>query len=144
VHKSKVFVIGLDGIPSDLLFKDLIKYLPNIQRMMQNGIFATLESCHPPITVPAWMVMMTSKSPGELGVYGWRQRKVFSYNEGWLASSQSIKEPKARDLISEQGKRVSSIGIPPSYLPSKVNGSLISCSLTPQRQQKFHISIPIG
>jgi predicted AlkP superfamily phosphohydrolase/phosphomutase len=62
--------------------------------MMQNGIFATLESCHPQITIPAWMVMMTSKSPDELGVYGWRQRNGFSYNDGWLASSLSIKEHK--------------------------------------------------
>src|SRR5437870_559450 len=77
--KPKVLIIGLDSTPSNLLFKDLAGYLPNIQRMMENGTFATLESCHPPITVPAWMVMMTSKSPGMLGIYGFRHRKAFSY-----------------------------------------------------------------
>jgi predicted AlkP superfamily phosphohydrolase/phosphomutase len=137
MSKPKVIVMGLDGIPSDLLFKVLAKDLPNIRKMMENGIFATLESCHPPITIPAWMVMMTGKSPGELGVYGWRQRKGFSYNDGWLASSQSIKEPKVWDLLSREGKKTCLIGIPPSYPPFKVNGTMISCSLTPKDSNNF-------
>jgi predicted AlkP superfamily phosphohydrolase/phosphomutase len=132
-----MIVIGLDGIPSDLLFKGLLRDLPNIRKMTENGIYATLESCNPPITIPAWMVMMTGKSPGELGVYGWRQRKGFSYNDGWLASSQSIKEPKVWDILSREGKRICLIGIPPSYPPFVVNGNMISCSLTPKDSKKF-------
>ncbi|MEM2161971.1 MAG: alkaline phosphatase family protein [Candidatus Nitrosocaldus sp.] len=57
----RLLVIGLDSMPADLLsMKD---ELPNIGRMMSSGIAGVLESCHPPITIPAWMVMMTSKSP---------------------------------------------------------------------------------
>ena len=88
--KPKILVIGLDSVPSDLLFNKLGKDLPNIKKMMDNGIFTTLESCHPPITVPAWMVMMSSKSPGMLGVYGFRHRKGYSYTEGWLTNSLTI------------------------------------------------------
>ena len=137
MDKPKVIVMGLDGIPSDLLFNQLATHLPNIGKMIGGGISATLRSCDPPITIPAWMVMMTSKSPGELGVYGWRQRKAFSYNEGWLASSQSIKEPKLWDLLSEKGNKVCLIGVPPTYPPIQVNGSLISCSLTPKDSTNF-------
>lgn len=137
MNKPRVIVMGLDGIPSDLLFNDLVKELPNIRKMMENGMYATLESCNPPITIPAWMVMMTGKSPGELGVYGWRQRKGFSYNDGWLASSQSIREPKVWDILSRQGKRTCLIGIPPSYPPFMVNGNMISCSLTPKESNNF-------
>jgi predicted AlkP superfamily phosphohydrolase/phosphomutase len=135
--KPKVLVIGLDGTPANLLFNDLIEYLPNIKAMMDKGLFATLESCHPPITIPAWMVMMTSRSPGELGIYGWRQRKGFSYTEAWIANSLSIREPRLWDLLARDGKKVCLIGIPPSYPPPKVNGSLISCSLTPKGSKIF-------
>lgn len=144
ITKNKVLVVGLDGTPAELLFKELKEELPNIRRIIENGLSATLESCHPPITVPAWMVMMTGKSPGELGVYGWRQRKGFSYNEGWLASSQSIKEPKAWDLISREGKRVCLVGVPPTYPPIKVNGSMISCSLTPRDSNAFTYPPELG
>jgi predicted AlkP superfamily phosphohydrolase/phosphomutase len=135
--QPKVLVLGLDGIPSNLLFNDLLKHLPNIKTMADNGLFATLVSCHPPITIPAWMVMMTSKSPGELGIYGWRHRKGFSYTEGWIANSLSVKEPRVWDLLAREGKKVCLIGIPPSYPPIKVNGSLISCSLTPKNSKSF-------
>jgi predicted AlkP superfamily phosphohydrolase/phosphomutase len=135
--QPKVLVLGLDGIPSNLLFNDLLKHLPNIKKMADNGLFATLVSCHPPITIPAWMVMMTSKSPGELGIYGWRHRKGFSYTEGWIANSLSVKEPRVWDLLAREGKKVCLIGIPPSYPPIKVNGSLISCSLTPKNSKAF-------
>lgn len=49
--------------------------LPNIGMMIEHGVSSILESCHPPITIPAWMVMMTSRSPGALGIYGFRHRK---------------------------------------------------------------------
>jgi len=135
--KPKLLVIGLDGTPSNLLFKDLIESLPNVHKMMDNGLFATLESCHPPMTLPAWMVMMTSKNAGKLGIYGMRHRKGFSYNEGWLSNSQSTKEPRVWDLLNKQGKKVCLIGVPPSYPPSEVVGSMISCFLTPRDKKDF-------
>lgn len=135
--KAKVLVIGLDSVPANLLFKELINDLPNIKKIMDDGLFAVLESCHPPITVPAWMVMMTSKSPGKLGVYGFRHRKGYSYEEAWLTNSQSIKEPKVWDLISNHNKRSCLIGVPPSYPPFKVNGSLVSCFITPRGNPDF-------
>jgi predicted AlkP superfamily phosphohydrolase/phosphomutase len=135
--KPKLLIIGLDSTPSNLLFKDLAGCLPNINRMMDHGMTATLESCHPPITVPAWMVMMTSKTPGKLGVYGFRNRKGFSYNEGWLANSQSIKEPKVWDLLTKQNKRICLVGVPPTYPAFQVNGSLVPCFLTPKGKNEF-------
>ncbi len=134
---SKILVIGLDSVPSDLLFKELVDDLPNIKRMMSQGLFCTLESCHPPITVPAWMVMMTSKSPGRLGVYGFRHRKGFTYEEGWLTNSQSIKEPRIWDLLAVHNKRSCLVGVPPSYPPFQINGNLVSCFITPKDNSDF-------
>ena len=110
--KPKILVIGLDSVPSTLLFEELKDELPNIKSMIDNGISSVLESCHPPITIPAWMVMMTSKSPGKLGIYGFRHRKGFSYNEGWIANSQSIKERKVWDYLIQEGKRVYFVDVP--------------------------------
>jgi predicted AlkP superfamily phosphohydrolase/phosphomutase len=137
MKNPKVLVIGLDSTPSNLLFNDLINLLPNIRKMIDNGVTSTLESCHPPITVPAWMVMMSSKSPGKLGIYGFRHRKGYSYNESWLTNSQSIKEPRIWDVLSTYDKKVCLIGVPPTYPPIQVNGSLVSCFLTPKEKHDF-------
>jgi predicted AlkP superfamily phosphohydrolase/phosphomutase len=129
--KPKLCVIGLDSVPVSLL-RELANDLPNIKKMLDGGFFATLESCHPPITVPAWMVMMSSKSPGRLGVYGFRHRKGFSYNEGWMANSQSIKEPRLWEYLAKDGKTSCLVGVPPTYPPIQVNGCMVSCFITPK------------
>ncbi len=137
MSKPKILVIGLDSVPSDLLFKKLADRLPNIRHMMEKGIFTTLESCNPPITVPAWMVMMSSKNPGRLGVYGFRHRKGFSYTDGWLTSSQTITEPRVWDILAKENKKVCLIGVPPTYPPIQVNGKLVSCFITPKDNGNF-------
>jgi len=118
-------------------FFNLLEDLPNIKNMVENGFHSTLESCHPPITIPAWMVMMTGKSPGELGVYGFRHRKGPSYNDGWIATSKSFTEKKVWDYLSEHEMRSCLIGVPPSYPPYPVNGKLISCFITPSTNNDY-------
>jgi predicted AlkP superfamily phosphohydrolase/phosphomutase len=135
-NRPRLLIIGLDSMPSDLLSDRLSSSLPNIRKMMDQGMFATLESCNPPITIPAWMVMMSSKSPGKLGIYGFRHRKGFSYNDGWIVNSQSIKEPRVWDILASKGNRVCLVGIPPTYPPFQVNGNLVSCFLTPKDNKK--------
>jgi len=116
---------------------DNLNELPNIKKMVENGFHTILESCHPPITIPAWMVMMTGKSPGELGVYGFRHRKGSSYNQGWIATSTSIREKRVWDYLAELGKRSCLIGVPPSYPPYRVNGNLVSCFITPSDKNEY-------
>src|SRR5213594_2790484 len=135
--KPKILVIGLDSVPSDLLFNKLGKNLPNIKKMMDNGIFTTLESCHPPITVPAWMVMMSSKSPGKLGVYGFRHRADHSYNRHSIANSLAIKEDRLWDILSRSGKRSIVIGVPGTYPPRPLNGLMVTDFLTPDTTCEF-------
>ena len=87
---KKVLLIGLDCAAPRTLFHDFIEECPNIKKLMDNGVYGKLRSSDPPITVPAWMVMSTGKKPGTLGVYGFRHRKGNSYNDFWVANSQTI------------------------------------------------------
>jgi len=135
--KRRLLVIGLDSVPSNLLFYKLKDQLPNIKMMIDNGFYSVLESCHPPITIPAWMVMMTSKSPGRLGIYGFRHRKGSSYSDGWIANSTSIKEKRVWDYLAKEDKKVCLIGVPPSYPPYPVSGNLVSCFITPTEKNEY-------
>jgi predicted AlkP superfamily phosphohydrolase/phosphomutase len=118
------------------LFENL-RDLPNIKKMVENGFHSILQSCDPPITIPAWMVMMTGKSPGQLGIYGFRHRKGSSYNEGWIATSKSVGEKRIWDYLAEEGKKSCIISVPPSYPPYPVNGNLISCFITPSSKNEY-------
>jgi len=134
---KKVLIIGLDSAPPELVFDGFIDDLPNLKMMLQHGVHARLESSHPPITIPAWMVMATGKSMGRLGLYGFRHRKPGTYNDMWLANSYSVKEKTVWEIMGERGKKVSVVGIPPSYPPRPVNGWLVSCFMTPSTEKDY-------
>ena len=74
----KVLIIGWDCAPPDWVFEKWIDELPTLKSLLKKGIYGNLTSTIPPITVPAWQSMLTSKDPGQLGVYGFRNRKDYS------------------------------------------------------------------
>jgi predicted AlkP superfamily phosphohydrolase/phosphomutase len=133
----KVVVIGLDCAAPDLIFNKLKADLPNITKMATDGIYGKLRSCDPPITVPAWMVMSTGRSPGELGLYGFRSRIPNSYNGIKIPASQDIKFDTVWDILGKRNKKSIIIAVPPSYPPKPVPGILVTDFLTPDRDKEF-------
>ena len=76
---GKVAVIGLDCAEPHLVFERWREELPNLSRLMEPGTWGPLRSVDPPITVPAWSCMMSGRDPGELGIYGFRNRTAHDY-----------------------------------------------------------------
>lgn len=130
-RKTKVAIIGLDCAEPSLVFDRFADRLPNLTRLRRRGLWGKLRSCEPPITVPAWMSMMSSKDPGTLGYYGFRNRADHSYEKMTTATSLAVKEPLLWDYLGQAGERVILIGVPQTYPPRAVNGLLVTDFLTP-------------
>jgi predicted AlkP superfamily phosphohydrolase/phosphomutase len=128
---AKALVIGLDCAEPRLVFDRWLDELPNLRNLIEAGAWGHLRSIDPPITVPAWSCMTSSKDPGELGIYGFRNRKDYSYNGLAFADSRSIKVDRIWDVLGRAGKHVIVLGVPQTYPPTPVNGELVSCFLTP-------------
>jgi predicted AlkP superfamily phosphohydrolase/phosphomutase len=134
----RVAVIGLDCGTPQLLFRDLADEVPNIRALMDGGLYGDLASITPPITVPAWACALTSKTPGELGIYGFRNRKDVSYDGLSIAHSGSIEAPAVWDVLGSMGKRSCLIGVPPSFPPPKeFPGWRVGCFLTPPSAERW-------
>ena len=135
---SKLAIIGLDSVPPEMMFDKLLDKLPNIKRIYDRGIHGNLLSCDPPITVPAWMVMMTGKNPGKLGIYGFRHRRGYSYSDGYIVNSTSVKEQTVWQVLGNQGKKSIVLGVPPGYPPRQIeNANIVSCFITPGMEKDF-------
>lgn len=134
---SRVLIIGLDSAAPQLVFEQWKDDLPNLKSIMGDGLWGELRSCIPPITVPAWVAMMTSKDPGQLGIYGFRNRRSYQYDGLSVSNSLAVKEPTLWDILSQHGKRSIVLGVPPTYPPKFVNGILVGCFLTPNKQVRF-------
>jgi ATP sulfurylase len=135
--QRKVVVIGLDCATPQLVFDQWRDKLPNLRKLMEGGTYGELESSVPPITVPAWMSMMTSKDPGRLGFYGFRNRADYSYDRMRIANSTAVAEDTVWDILSRVGKRVILVGVPQTYPVKPTNGYIISCFLTPSTQNQY-------
>jgi predicted AlkP superfamily phosphohydrolase/phosphomutase len=128
-------VIGLDCAAPQWVFDRWLDELPTIRSLTERGAFGILRSCEPPITVPAWSVMTSSRSPGSLGFYGFRNRKDHSYDAMAFADSRAVQLPRVWDLLSQAGRPVVVLGVPQTYPPNEVNGVMVSCFLTPDTQR---------
>ncbi|MCI4341687.1 MAG: alkaline phosphatase family protein [Thermoplasmata archaeon] len=105
--------------------------MPNLSRLLAGGVRAPLRTTDPPISVPAWPVMVTGVDPGTLGLYGFRHRLNHSYDRTYGPASNTLPSPPIWQLLSERGRRVCVIGVPPTYPAPPVNGISISDFLTP-------------
>jgi predicted AlkP superfamily phosphohydrolase/phosphomutase len=137
MKNQKVVVIGLDCAPPKLVFELWKDKLPHISRIIDKSLWGPLRSSMPPITVPAWMCMVTGKDPGHLGLYGFRERVGNSYTKSQIVNSSYIKEKTIWDLLGKKGKKSIILGVPPTYPPKKMNGILIADFLTPSIQHVY-------
>jgi predicted AlkP superfamily phosphohydrolase/phosphomutase len=124
-------LIGLDCAEPSLVLERWRGELPALSGLMDRGRYGRLRSVVPPITVPAWSCMMASRTPGDLGIYGFRNRVDHSYDALEVANGTAVKAPRLWDLATRHGKRSIVIGVPGTYPPRPLNGVLVSCFLTP-------------
>lgn len=136
-NNRKVFVIGLDCATPQLVFDQWREVLPNMSALMEQGIWGPLESVIPPITCPAWMCMMSSRNPGRLGIYGFRNRRDYSYDNFFFANATAIHESLLWDLLGQMGKQTIMVGVPQTYPPKPVNGCLVASFLTPSIESPY-------
>ncbi len=133
----KLFLIGLDCAEPDLIFNKWRDRLPAFRFIMKKGIYAHLESTIPAITVPAWVSMVTGKDPGELGIYGFRNRKAYDYSELFIPNSSDIKDKAVWEYLDLYNKRSFIMGVPMTYPVKRINGIMISGFMAPDTESEY-------
>lgn len=126
-----LLVIGLDCAAPSLVFDRLRAHLPSVAALMARGMWGPLRSTTPPITMPAWACMVSGRDPGELGVYGFRNR-IEGTRALRVATADDVTVPRVWDVLGAAGKRSVVLYVPPSWPPRAIeNGEMVSCLLTP-------------
>ena len=126
---SRVLVIGIDGGTWDLI-RPWVEAgdLPNLARLMAEGVHGPLESTLPPVTAPAWTTFATGRNPGKHGVFDFIRPMGGQFE---LVNSTSIRTPTLWQTLSEAGRRVGVMNVPVTYPPAPVNGFIIAGMLSP-------------
>lgn len=132
-RNPRVIVIGLDSVPPALAFDLFADQMPTLSRLRRAGRWGPLRSTDPPITVPAWVSMTSGRDPGELGIYGFRDRRSGTYGMR-LVGAADLAHPRIWNLAADRGLRSVVVSVPLTYPPRAAASpgvALTSCFLTP-------------
>jgi len=131
----RVLVIGIDGGTFDLI-SPMVEdgRLPNLAKLIEEGSSGVLESTIPPVTIPAWVSMMTGKNPGKLGVYDLLRREGYGVEPNVLCYDR--KAP-LWSVLNKYGVRTGMMNVPGTYPPEEVDGFMISGMMTPSKRSEF-------
>jgi predicted AlkP superfamily phosphohydrolase/phosphomutase len=124
---TKLAIIGIDGATYDIIHPMIAAgELPNIAKILRDGVSGALESEKPPMTPPAWTSMFTGLNPGKHGVFHFIGRNLGTYQHS-LKNSSSFVGKDIMSLLSRRGLSVGSLSVPMTYPPYEVNnGYMIS------------------
>ncbi len=133
--RRKVLVLGLDGGTFDII-RPLTEdgRLPNLARLMEEGTWGNLDSTLPPVTIPAWVSMMTGMNPGRLGFFDLLKRAGYGVEPNGFCFSNH--HPIWRVLNSYDIK-TGMINIPGTYPPEEVEGFMVTGMMTPSSESTF-------
>ena len=127
----KVIVIGLDGGTFDILTPLMEKgRLPNLRRLISEGVSGRLRTVIPPGTGPAWSSIVTGLDPSNHGVFDLIVRAPDSYNLAFL-NAASLRAPTLWDLVGAAGGKSIVLNVPMTYPPRALEGLMVSGLLTP-------------
>ncbi len=134
---KRLVVIGLDCFTPQWALEAWLDEMPNLKGLLSRGVGARLRSTIPPITVPAWAAMMTSKDPGMLGVYGFRNRTSYEYDALSVANATAITARTTWNYLSRNRLKSLVMGVPQTYPPKPLNGIMVCGFMTPSRDVAF-------
>jgi len=118
---GKVAIIGLDGLPFDML--DQLAHsgiLPNFRRVFEEGASGVLRSTIPPLSPLAWTSIMTGLNPGKHGIFGFLDRHLRPH------SSRDLMGKAIWDIASSARRRVICLNVPFTYPPYPVRGLMVA------------------
>ncbi|PYK24363.1 MAG: hypothetical protein DME59_13885 [Verrucomicrobia bacterium] len=133
----KVAIIGLDAATWTLIRPWMAEgSMPNLAKLMKEGVSGTLRSILPPITPPAWTSFMTGKNPGKHGVFHFIETAADSYAMNY-ANGGSRRSPTVWKILNDAGFSVGTMNIPFTYPPEALDGFQISGLDTPSPNSEF-------
>lgn len=126
----RLLVVGWDGASFRAIDPLLAAgALPNLADLLARGSRAPLESTRIPISAAAWTTATTGKGPGETGVFAFHEPRGYALE---LVSAHSNHAAPLWRLLSGRGLPSLVLGVPVTYPPEPILGTLVCGMLAPR------------
>ncbi|NOZ06930.1 MAG: hypothetical protein GXP41_11380, partial [Chloroflexi bacterium] len=133
----RVLIIGLDGVTWDLIGPWVeAGELPNLRTLVDRGASGLLTTTVPPVSASAWASFATGTNPGKHGIVDFTAPVPNGYDIVVNSGAHRTGTP-FWNLVGTQGKRVVVMGVPGTYPPQPVEGSLVCSFMSPGPDSNF-------
>lgn len=124
--KKKFMVIGIDGVPYELL-KDFARsgVMPHTQRLIETYGLTRTRAPLPEVSSVSWTSFMTGMNPGQHGVYGFMELNPDNYGYTFPSFPQ-LPVKTVWETLEERKKRSVIINLPGTYPARPMKGALVS------------------
>jgi len=120
-------LIGIDGATFDILDPLMDQgIMPVLQGMIDGGVRAQLDSVVPPLTPPAWVTLMTGRSPGHHGVLDFFTPSAPGSRHLRTLTSHHVTAEYLWQIASRAGCTVTALNYPYMTPPRPLNGYSLS------------------
>lgn len=129
---TQAFVLGLDGVPYDLL-TDLVteEQFPNLYRVLNEGVAGPLRSTTPAVTPVAWPSIASGVWPDKHGVYSF-QKLTSDYTQR-MYTNADVNQPALWEVVSPSV----ACNVPVTYPATEIDGTLVAGTMTPTMDDEY-------
>lgn len=121
--KRRVVIIGLDGVPYELIKEfSHTGLMPNMQDLISGSKFSRMSSSLPEVSSVAWSSIITGTNPAEHGIFGFTDFYPGSYKMRF----PNFIDLKARPFWDTDGRESVIINVPSTYPVRPMKGAHIS------------------
>jgi predicted AlkP superfamily phosphohydrolase/phosphomutase len=136
--KKKFMVIGIDGVPYELI-KDFAQkgIMPHIKGLIERYGLKKTRAPLPEISSVSWTSFMTGMNPGGHGIYGFMEidRSNYSYTFPFFPS---LPVKTVWEVIGDQKMRSIIINLPNTYPVRPMKGILVSGFVVPDLRRAVY------
>ena len=129
---TQTLFIGMDGatftvldhLTSEVPGEGVV--MPFLKKFMENGVRAKLRSTPNPLTPPAWVSLMTGRTPGNHGLYDFIRAEEQGGDVFFtLYDARDVRSETIWQIASRQDKKITALNFPFTAPPPEVNGFMV-------------------
>jgi predicted AlkP superfamily phosphohydrolase/phosphomutase len=122
----QVILFGMDGATYTVL-DHLVQrgVMPNLEKFMCDGVRAKMVSTVPPLTPPAWSALVTGRSPGHHGIFGFMQYADARSTSVQLVNNRMLSSETIWSMVNRHGKRAGSLNFVAHQPAPKIDGWIV-------------------
>lgn len=129
---DRTFVLGLDGVPWELLGSWVDDgELPNFRELTETGASGPLRSTTPPTTPLAWPSIATGVRPDKHGIYAFRRLTEAHTTE--MNTSRAVEQPTLWDVLSPSVVA----NVPMTFPAGEMDGTMVTGMMTSSMDEGF-------